>query len=97
MNNKNAIYWFKPVLILGGMIWIGRTVQEFSNPNYWKPITFFDYVAVVGTSLQMLFLSAVLWGLYRLNPLPTSGKQKIWMAGMVIAISASVAGGMVYH
>lgn len=92
--NYDKAPWLKPILILGGLIWIGRSIQGFYDPNYWRPVTPFDYIAVVGTSLEFLFLSAALWGLYRLYPLPISGKQKIWSAGMGIAILASTATGI---
>jgi hypothetical protein len=82
------------VLLLGGLIWVGRAVLEFTSPSYWNPRTALDYVAVVGTSLAFLFLSAALWGLYRLYPLPTSGKQKVWLVGMVLAILVSAIVGV---
>ena len=94
IKSENSIPWLQPVLLLGGLIWIGRALQEFYEPNYWNPVTTCDYIAVVGTSLQMLFLSAVFWGLYRLFPLPASGKQKVWMVGMAIIILASATAGV---
>jgi hypothetical protein len=91
---KETVPWFKPVLLLGGLIWIGRSALEISGPAYWNPVTTLDYIAVVGTSLQYLFLSAGLWGLYKLYPLSASGKQKIWTAGIVLAGIASAAAGV---
>ena len=55
MKNNN-IPWLKPILLLGSLIWIGRATQELYSTNYWNPVTTFDYIAVVGTTLQMLFL-----------------------------------------
>ena len=94
MKSKQAERWFVPALVLGGLIWIGRALLEFSEPNYWNPRTTLDYVAVVGTSLAFIFLSAVLWGLYHLYPLPASGKQKVWLVGMALAILASAVVGV---
>jgi len=94
MNPETSKFWFTRVLLIGGLIWIGRAMLEFSRPSYWNPRTFLDYVAVIGTSLAFLFLSAALWGLYRLFPLPTSGKQKVWLVGMVLAILASTMVGI---
>jgi hypothetical protein len=91
MNPKKSKSWFIRVLLIGGLIWIGRAVLEFYEPNYWNPRTALDYVAVVGTSLMYLFLSAALRGLYRRYPLPVSGKQKVWQVGIVLAILATAA------
>ena len=91
---QKAGRWFVFVLVLGGLIWIGRSLLEFPEPRYWNPRTPLDYVAVVGTSLAFLSLSAVLWGLYRRYPLPTSVKQKLWLVGMALAILASAVVGV---
>ena len=70
MSTEEARTWFIRILLLGGLVWIGRALLWFANPIYWNPSTAIDYLAVVGTSLMFLFLAVVLWALYRLNPLP---------------------------
>ena len=94
MKPEESKSWFIRVLLIGGLIWVGRALLEYSRPHYWNPRTFLDYVAVVGTSLAFLFLSAALWGLYRLYPLPASGTQKVWLVGVVLAILASAVVGV---
>jgi hypothetical protein len=77
-------------MFVGGFVWIGRAAQGLFDPDYWNPRTTFDYLAVVGTSIQWLLLSAILWGVYRKYPLPASYKQRIWQIGIIIAVVSAI-------
>lgn len=68
------------------LVWVGRAALEYADPIYWDPDRLLDYIAILGTSLAFLFLSGILWALYRRNPLPTSIKQQLWREGMVLVI-----------
>jgi len=91
---EKSLSWLNPVLVIAGLVWSGRAAQEFTGPNYWNPRTPLDYTAVIGTSLAFLLLSVALVGLVRRYPLPATGKQKVWLVGMSLAIVATAVVGV---
>ena len=86
-------WWIKPSLIISGVIWIGRAVLQIAfNPNYYDPRTLIDYLAVVGTSLELLTLALGVWGIAIAQTPVTKGKP-IWNSGIILTcISAALAG-----
>jgi hypothetical protein len=68
--------------------------SNLPGASYYNPRNLLDYTAVIGTTLAYLFLGAALMGLFRQQPLTPSWKQKIWLAGILIAIAAAGAVGI---
>ena len=92
MPAKNN-WWFKPSLIISGVIWIGRAVLQFAfKPDYWDPRSAIDYVAVIGTSLELLTLALGIWGIAIAQASYTQEKV-VWKIGIILTcISAILAG-----
>ncbi len=86
-------WWIKPSLIISGVIWIGRAVLQIAfSPNYYDPRTLIDYLAVVGTSLELLTLALGVWGIAITQTLVAKGKP-VWKSGIILTcISAALAG-----
>lgn len=83
----------KSLLIISGVIWIGRTVLEIAfKPEYWNPRSAIDYVAVIGTSLALLTLALGIWGIGISQASHAQGRA-VWKLGINLAcLSALVVG-----
>lgn len=85
---------FVSTLIIGGIIHLVRAGIEFLNPVYWDPSTWFDYSAVILTTLQEILFALVLLFMLRLAP-PLKGiMAKIWRLVITVAILGSFISGV---
>jgi len=89
-----SVRWSKPVLILGGVVWIIRAgLEVVVQPAYWNPQTPVDYAAVAGTSIALFLLALGVWSIHR-NRKPQGRLSKwIWYVGVILVCGGAIVTG----
>jgi len=87
--------WFVFFSFTSGFIWIGRALIEvIFKPDYWNPQSFIDYLAVLGTSIGLLSLAAMLWLIHTRNRPQGSIRKWFWRIGMLLSIGGGLVAGL---
>jgi hypothetical protein len=73
--------------LLTGLTWAIRSMQELAKPDYYEPVTPFDWAAVVSFSMAWLLSAAAVLLLAR----DVRGST-VLLVGVVFAIAATVTG-----
>ncbi len=83
--------WAQVTLWTLGALWAARSLQSFSNPNFYSPGSVADWFAVASVSIALGLLPVGVWILLQrsnLEPLPV---RSLSLAAMVTAGTAAVA------
>jgi len=86
--------WLVRLLVVVGLVFLVRSIMEFSEPNYWRPQNPFDYVAVYLTTIVDIGYSAIFVLMLKLADFPTNNWKKLWQVSMLVAIVGFALSGI---
>ncbi len=76
------------VWLLTGAVWAVRSLMEFGSPDYWEPVTPFDWAAVWLYSIAWLLMAPSLLSIGR-----SASSRRAMAVAVVASIGALIAGG----
>lgn len=74
---------------ISGVLYLARALMDLGDPMYYDPATLFDYVAVIATTLSMVFLATAIASLALTRTVDGAARVVAWLPSAALVIGGA--------